>query len=83
MLFAVARDGLAQTYHGKELVRAELLADTNAIVPGKPEESLMIVALRHEGEVQMPPGPALPGKEVKVLREWIRRGAVWGGKLRR
>src|SRR5881628_3027867 len=25
-----------QTYHGKELVRAELLADTTAIVPGKP-----------------------------------------------
>jgi thiol:disulfide interchange protein len=28
--------GLAQTYQGKELVRPELLADTNAIVPGKP-----------------------------------------------
>ena len=36
LLFAIAPDGLAQTYQGKELVRAELLADTNAIVPGKP-----------------------------------------------
>ena len=36
LLFAIAPDGLAQIYQGKELVRAELLADTNAIVPGKP-----------------------------------------------
>jgi thiol:disulfide interchange protein/DsbC/DsbD-like thiol-disulfide interchange protein len=36
LMFAVASHGLAQTYQGKQLVRAELLADTNAIVPGKP-----------------------------------------------
>src|SRR5215471_6618098 len=36
LLVAVAPDGVAQTYQGKELVRAELLADTTAIVPGKP-----------------------------------------------
>ena len=35
LLVAVAPHGLAQTYQGKQLVRAELLADTNAIVPGK------------------------------------------------
>jgi thiol:disulfide interchange protein/DsbC/DsbD-like thiol-disulfide interchange protein len=36
LLVAVAPHGIAQTYQGKELVKAELLADTNAIVPGKP-----------------------------------------------
>ena len=36
LLVAVAPHGLAQTYQGKELVKAELLADTNAVVPGKP-----------------------------------------------
>jgi len=36
LLVAVAPQGVAQTYQGKELVRAGLLADTNAIVPGKP-----------------------------------------------
>ena len=36
LLVAVAPHGLAQTYQGKQLVRAELLADTNAVVPGKP-----------------------------------------------
>jgi len=36
LLVAVAPHGLAQNYQGKQLVRAELLADTNAIVAGKP-----------------------------------------------
>src|SRR5882672_12861065 len=36
LLVAVAPHGLAQDYQGKQLVRAELLADTNAVVPGKP-----------------------------------------------
>ncbi|HVW86553.1 MAG TPA: c-type cytochrome domain-containing protein [Bryobacteraceae bacterium] len=49
-----------------------------AVVPGKPEQSVMIQALRHEGELQMPPGPKLPAKEIRVLTEWVRRGAVWG-----
>jgi thiol:disulfide interchange protein len=35
-LLAWAPKSLAQVYQGKELVKAELLADTNAIVPGKP-----------------------------------------------
>jgi thiol:disulfide interchange protein DsbD len=32
----LAPQSQAQVYQGKELVKAELLADTNAIVPGKP-----------------------------------------------
>ena len=36
LLVAIAPHGLAQTYQGKQLVRAELLADTKALVPGKP-----------------------------------------------
>ncbi|MGB9473844.1 MAG: protein-disulfide reductase DsbD domain-containing protein [Candidatus Udaeobacter sp.] len=35
-VLAFASQSLAQVYQGKELVKAELLADTNAIVPGKP-----------------------------------------------
>jgi hypothetical protein len=52
-----------------------------AIVPGKPASSLLIVALRHEGQLQMPPGPKLSSKETSVLTTWIKRGAVWGTKL--
>jgi thiol:disulfide interchange protein DsbD len=36
LIFASAPHALGQTYQGKQLVRAELLADTNAVVPGKP-----------------------------------------------
>ena len=35
-LVALASHALAQTYQGKQLVRPELMADTNAVVPGKP-----------------------------------------------
>src|SRR6187455_2395326 len=36
LLIAVVPPAVAQSYQGKQLVRAELLADTNAVVPGKP-----------------------------------------------
>lgn len=49
-----------------------------AIVPGKPDASLMIATLNHKGDLQMPPGPPLPAKEVSILKEWIKRGAPWG-----
>jgi thiol:disulfide interchange protein DsbD len=35
-VLAFSPQGSGQVYHGKELVKSELLADTNAIVPGKP-----------------------------------------------
>src|SRR4051794_33586595 len=35
LLVAVAPHALAQTYQGKQLVKAELLAETNAVIPGK------------------------------------------------
>src|SRR5712672_3997648 len=35
-VLALASQSRAQVYQGKELVKSELLADTNAIVPGKP-----------------------------------------------
>jgi thiol:disulfide interchange protein len=35
-IFAFANNGGSQTYEGRELVKAELVADTSAIIPGKP-----------------------------------------------
>lgn len=49
-----------------------------AIVPGDPERSVLIKAIRHDGEVKMPPGPKLSPRDVKTLTEWVRRGAQWG-----
>ncbi len=52
-----------------------------AIVPGEPEQSYLVHAIRREGDIKMPPGPGLPDKEIKVLTEWIKRGAQWGRPL--
>ena len=53
-----------------------------AIVPGQPDNSLLIQVLKHEGQIQMPPGPPLPKKEIQILREWISKGAIWGRELK-
>ncbi len=47
-----------------------------AIVPGKPDDSLLIKALSHEGEVaEMPPDEKLPDRVLADFRRWIAAGA--------
>src|SRR5438034_9407222 len=49
-----------------------------ALVPGKPDDSLLYRAVTRQGELQMPPGKqALPPDEVARLRAWIEAGAPW------
>jgi len=48
-----------------------------AIVPGKPDESLLIDAIRYGSTYQMPPKGKLPDEEVATLVEWVKRGAPW------
>jgi len=48
-----------------------------AIVPGEPDKSLLIQAVRQTGELKMPKGGKLKKEEVDVLVEWVRAGAVW------
>jgi hypothetical protein len=54
-----------------------------AVVPGKPEQSLLLRALRHtDEELKMPPGKPLPESVVQDFAAWIRSGANWsGGRL--
>ena len=52
-----------------------------AIVPGEPEQSLLILAIRHNGEIQMPPGRKLAAPDIEVLTSWVRQCAPWGKKL--
>ena len=54
-----------------------------AVVPGDPERSVLIQAIRHTGDVRMPPGPKLPPKDIAILTEWVRNGAAWGTKLKK
>jgi hypothetical protein len=46
-----------------------------AAIPGNPEASRMIAAVRrHDAELQMPPKNPLSSHEVEALVEWVRRG---------
>jgi hypothetical protein len=47
-----------------------------ALVPGKPDKSLLIHSVRYEDErLQMPPKSKLPESEIAVLTKWIAMGA--------
>ncbi len=49
-----------------------------AIVPGKPEQSLLIAAVHAtKAELQMPPKGKLGAKQVETLEKWVRDGAVY------
>jgi mono/diheme cytochrome c family protein len=49
-----------------------------AIVPGKPEESLLIQAVqRTHTRFKMPPTAKMPDAEVASLVRWVKEGAVW------
>ncbi len=50
-----------------------------AVVPGKPEESLLIEAIRRESLEMPPSGPneRLNGAQIAVLTKWVEMGAPW------
>ena len=72
---------------GAEKVKGHLLLDTRegllkggdlgpSIVPGDPDRSLLIKALRWTDEnLQMPPKKALPKDVVDAFETWVRLGA--------
>lgn len=47
------------------------------LTPGNPDSSLLIKAIRYGGDIQMPPKGKLPKREIAVLEEWVRQGAVF------
>ena len=50
-----------------------------AIVPGRPDESLVMTAVRWEDpDLQMPMSEdKLPDESIAALEKWIADGAVW------
>lgn len=73
--------------HGRDKQEGNLRLDTSAaalaggdsgvaIVPGDPDSSLLIEALRYES-LEMPPEGPLSGAEVDVMRRWVEMGAPW------
>lgn len=45
-----------------------------AVIPHKPDESLLVSAIRYQG-YQMPPEEKLSDAEIQIIVEWIARGA--------
>jgi len=51
-----------------------------AIVPGQPDDSLLLRAIRHaDGVSAMPPetGKALKREQIEAVASWIKSGAIW------
>ena len=47
-----------------------------AVVPGEPDESLLIQAVRYTNDdLQMPPDGKLTAAEIRALETWVKRGA--------
>ncbi|HEX3999518.1 MAG TPA: PSD1 and planctomycete cytochrome C domain-containing protein [Pirellulales bacterium] len=60
--------------------RAALLAGGDqgpAMVPGKPQESLLIQAVKHSADLSMPPKKKLSGEEIDDLSRWVESGGYW------
>ena len=47
-----------------------------AVVPGKPDDSLLIDAINYKS-FEMPPDGKLTENEIETLTEWVKRGAPW------
>src|SRR5882762_3366610 len=74
--------------HDADKIKGGLLLDSHeaalkggdtgpALVPGKPEESLLIKAIRYtDPDLQMPPkGKKLSDEQISALTEWVKLGA--------
>ena len=50
----------------------------SAVIPGEPEQSLLVAAITRDGALKMPPTGPLPDEEARALTSWVRDGAAWG-----
>lgn len=48
-----------------------------AAVPGKPDNSLLIQAIRYNDELKMPPKGKLKDSEIADLTKWVQDGLAW------
>ena len=53
--------------------------DGLVLVPGKPDQSLLVKAVRYtDSRIRMPPAGKLSEDEIAIVETWVRDGAVWG-----
>ncbi len=93
LLLAAGPEDLLQarcvSCHGPEKQKGGLRLDSRAsvlkggetgpaVVPGDPEKSLLIRAVRHAaGDLKMPPKEHLAADEIDALARWVKEGARW------
>ena len=77
--------------HGSEKQKGDLRLDSRAgvlvgggngpaVAPGKPDESLLMLAVSHtDEELKMPPKKPLAERDINLLAKWIASGAPWPG----
>ncbi|MGE5193183.1 MAG: DUF1553 domain-containing protein [Deltaproteobacteria bacterium] len=47
------------------------------VMPGKPEESELVEAIRQTGDLKMPPRGKLAPEAIAAIAEWVRMGLPW------
>ncbi len=82
-------DSRCVSCHGPDKVKANLRLDSReaaikggdsgpAVVPGKPNDSLLLQAVMHsKKDLEMPPKEKLTTNDIAVFRKWIEDGASW------
>jgi hypothetical protein len=74
--------------HGPKVQKADLRLDSRAalleggesgpaVVPGNPDRSVLIRAVRYHDTVKMPPKGKLPDRAIQALTAWVKMGAPW------
>jgi len=74
--------------HGEKKKESDLRLDSRdamlkggkngpAIVPGKPDESLLMKVLDYTGDIQMPPDAKLDDEKQQAFKKWIEKTAPW------
>ena len=48
-----------------------------AALAGEVDKSLLIDAIHHRGDIQMPPETKLPEPEIAAISEWVKQGLPW------
>ena len=77
-----------QSCHGADKQKGGLRLDTRsaaltggdsgpAFVPGEPDKSRLVKAVRYADELKMPPKEKLTSDQVEVLAAWVKMGAPW------
>lgn len=67
--------GLRLDSRGRALAGGEIAGP--AIDLKSPNKSPLLRAIRHEGDITMPPDGKLPRDEIRAIESWLKAGAPW------